>query len=265
MKNVLKTLLLVLLVTLSQITSAQDGRVLNIPYVYQVHLCCWCWAASSNMIIRYYNNDVDLCEVVEYARTKNPSRFGTQNCCSTPTPNDCIKTNYIDGSTNGGITDILLHWGISNELISRPYTLTEIRTEIDNDRPFMFQWCPSGCHTMVGRGYEDDNIYVINPGDGYHVYNYDWLVEQGTGSQVWDYTHRLFTNPPCGDATTLFTTPINADITAEETNTIEIGSTIDNNSNVILMAGNVIILQPGFTIKKGSTLKLETNLSLGCP
>ena len=263
MKKRFKYLLLLLTVTVNTMF-AQDGKVLNVPYVYQEYLCCWCWAAGCDMIAQYYGNEVELCEIVEYARSRNPQRFGHCNCCNTPTPDSCINSNLISGT--GGIPDILTHWGINNSLMSNYYyTLAEIKSEINGNRPFMFQWCSGrGCHTMVGRGYNGSDIYVINPGDGYHIYDYNWVVYSDQNYPVWKYTHKINTSPVCGDAILYYSSPITTDMTISGTNAIIIESTISNNSDVIVRSPTEIYLNPNFEITTGSTLDLDIDPSLDC-
>ena len=244
--------------------SAQDAKILNVPYIYQVHLCCWCWAATCNSVIEYYGTDVDLCEVVEYARSQNPGRFGTQNCCNTPTPSSCISTNPNTGT--GSQSDILNHWGISNSFFTNSLSFSTVQTEIDAGRPVIFQWnwSSGGGHLLTCRGYDNpsSSLYYINPGDGYHIATYNWVVSGS--NHTWAYSFQLNTTPVCSDANSEFSQPINSDINYEESNTIKINSTIDNNSNVEFKYGNEFIINPRFEIKQGSTITIEPDASLPC-
>ncbi|MGM0407860.1 MAG: C39 family peptidase [Bacteroidota bacterium] len=243
--------------------SAQDTRVLNVPYIYQVHLCCWCWAASTNSVIQYYGSDESLCEVVEYARSQNPSRFGTQNCCNTPTPNACINTNYWTGA--GSVCDILDHYGISNNDIMSSLAFNTVRSEINAGRPIVFGWLwnGGGGHVLTLRGYDQPStsVYYIDPSDGYHIASYAWVVNDGT--HTWGATSQLITTPSCSDANSLFTESINSDLNYEETNTIEINSTI-NNADVEFRCGNRFTINPGFKVNDGSTFIIETDENLLC-
>ena len=242
---------------------AQDARILNVPYIYQVHLCCWCWAATCNSIIEYYGTNLNLCDVVEYARSENPGRFGTQNCCNTPTPSACINTNLLTG--DGSVSDILDHWGITNNAFWDNLSYNDVQAEINSGRPIMFAWLwdAGGGHALTLRGYDEpsSSVYYIDPSDGYHIATYDWVIDGGT--HEWAGTSQLTTTPTCSDANTEFTEPINSDINYEESNTIEINSTI-NNADVELRYGNEFIINPGFEINVGSTLIIEPDEDLPC-
>ncbi len=117
---------------------------------------------------------------------------------------------------------------------------------------------------LTCRGYDDPttSLYYIDPSDGYHIATYDWVVDNGT--HEWTNTVQLTATPACSDANSEFTEPINSDVDYEETNTIEINSTIDNNSDVHFRYGNEFIINPGFEIKLGSTIIIEPDESLPC-
>ena len=100
--------LVVLFLTVSQNIKCQ---VLNLPLLPEIQCNTWCWAISCRHIIYYYGNDnITLCEIAEYARTRNPNRFGQTNCCQS-IDNGCCNGNFLSGA--GGMTEIFSHWGLS--------------------------------------------------------------------------------------------------------------------------------------------------------
>lgn len=243
--------------------SAQDARILNVPYIHQVHLCCWCWAATCNSIIEHYGTNLNLCTVVEYSRSRNPSWFGTQNCCSTPTPGACINTNALTGA--GSISDILNHWGISNNAFWDNLSFNTVRNEINAGRPIMFawEWDGGGGHALTLRGYNEPSasVYYIDPADGFHITSYSWLVDGG--NHEWTGTAQLTTTPNCSDADSEFNNSIYSDINYLETNTIRINSEIIN-ADVTFRYGNRFIINPSISINAGNTLSVQPDQSLLC-
>jgi len=167
---------------------------------------------------------------------------------------------------NGSIEDILLHWSINSSSSSSELTFAQSQNEIDAGRPFIFRWgwTSGGGHFLVGRGYDtpSNSLYYVNPADGYHIATYDWIVDNS--SSDWTHTLSMTSTPSCINANSVFSDPINSDVNYEETNTIEINSTIDNNANVQFKYGNEFIINPGFEIKKGSTITIEPDATLPC-
>src|SRR5690349_12040868 len=54
---------------------ASPARTLNVPYVPQ-RTPVWCWAAVSEMVLRYYGNPADQCQVVSVYTGRNCCAFG---------------------------------------------------------------------------------------------------------------------------------------------------------------------------------------------
>ena len=245
-----KIIIFIIAIIFASSLSAQDARILEVPYVNQVYSHAWCWAAASASVILYYGTQVELCEVVEYARSRNPGRFGYENCCNIPTPENCIKTNYW-GFT-GGILDILNHF-IGGYVDGFPVIFTTLTNEINSGRPVYFT---RDQHALVLRGYDNPSftIYYIDPNHGYKI---------ETFTPNWVSQARFTVTPSCSDAISEFSQPINSNLYYEETNAIKLNTTITN-ADVEFRFGNELIVNPGFDINLGSSLFLNPNPPLAC-
>lgn len=162
--------------------SASAG-VLDVPERIQV-LNQWCWAGSSEAVLNYYG---------VWATQSEIGSYGTegQNIW-----------NWLYGSSTGptrrGINMILDNWSVAN--VYGYYTLTQSAAEdrIDAGQPFVIRWGwdSGGGHFVVGRGYEGDDVYYLDPwpGNGYQVAAYDWVVRGGT--HTWTHTLECTELPP---------------------------------------------------------------------
>lgn len=247
---------------LSLSVSAQDQRQLNVPHILQENEY-WCWAASTNSVIDYYGvYDLELCEVVETARELNPDYFGEDDCCY---PDNCLQGNFFDDDTDGSICGLLHYYDINNNCLGRVLTFNEVKTEINSGRPFIIRWEFSEfAHAITITGYDEPSakINIIDPDDGNYLEYYSWVVQNALFD--WDTTAQLTTTPTCSDANSIFTETINTDLFYEESNTIEISSTINNNADVEFYYGIGFKIEPGFNIAVGCTLVIEPDGDLSC-
>jgi hypothetical protein len=173
-----------------------DAQVLNLSQVIQEQ-SQWCWAATSSCGLDYFGYPVEQCTIAEYTRTvASWHNFGPVNCCTDPNQG-CNYWNYMFGST-GSLEDILIHFGnlhVNN--LSTTLSLSEIQTEVNAARPFIFRWgwYSGGGHFLVGYGISGSNIYYMNPlpGYGFEIATYTWLLDDGNHS--WTHT-QTFCVPP---------------------------------------------------------------------
>lgn len=131
----------------------------------------WCWAASGQMVMDYLGHDVSQC-------TQADNRFGRNDCCNQPVPNDCVlggwpefdKYNFSFAKT----TNAPLSWG-------------DLKAEVSaNDRcgnrPFCFTWKwlgpNGGGHVMVAIGYQ--TISLMTGKYNWVEVNDPWPVDQGS-------------------------------------------------------------------------------------
>jgi len=135
------------------------AQVLNVNNNEQLYNQ-WCWAASSKTVLDYYGFVNQQCDIAEWVRTTATfHNYGSVNCCTDATQG-CNYWNYNYGS-EGSIQDILIHFGnLQNTGVANALTLTEITTEIQNNRLFVIRWgwSTGGGHFIVGHGISGNNI-----------------------------------------------------------------------------------------------------------
>jgi hypothetical protein len=158
----------------------------------------WCWAGSSACVLKYYGKNISQCTIAEYTRTVCTwHNFGSINCCTDPSQG-CNYWNYNWGSA-GSIQDILQHWSIINNGVSNSLSTTQIQTELNNQRPFIFRWgwTSGGGHFLVGHGFisSSNKMYYMDPwfNEGLHIADYSWIVSNSDHS--WTHTNLITTNP----------------------------------------------------------------------
>ena len=158
----------------------------------------WCWAGSSACVLKYFGNNISQCSIADYTRTVCAwHNFGTVNCCSDPLQG-CNYWNYNWGYA-GSIQDILQHWGVTNSGVSNSLSISQIQTEINNQRPFIFRWgwTSGGGHFLVGHGLisSTSQVYYMDPwfNEGLHIASYSWIVSNADHS--WTHTNLISTNP----------------------------------------------------------------------
>jgi hypothetical protein len=236
-------------------------RVLEVPFITQQPHGQWCWAASTAMISTYYGNNSSMCGIVEWARLNitSPNRGGL-NCCGQPTPTPC--ENYL---FTWDIPSILGSQGLAC-ISSGVVSLANLQSYINDNRPLLILGTKStsaNFHSLVIIGYNNSDLYYIDPIDGYYITSYTNATTMeclGAFNSKWRfYTYRITTNhcPPY-----LFlhnTIGSNASIHAQVSLTID--GKINNNSNVTLLSGSIITLNPGFEIQVGSSLNVNVTSS----
>lgn len=288
MKKIIKTIIFLFLFTSAY---AQDRRILDVNMLYQ-EKSNWCWDASSQMILDYYNISLTQCEIAEIARvidernyhihypnSTSPNHFGTLNCCSTN--NYCNKANGLYTTvlsapgSKGGVNTILDSLNIANSKINSYLSLSNVKNEINSWNPFIIRWGWYGTnqgHAVVCKGYDGNYLYINDPDildnhpGGSSIKNYDWVVENAGEiyHHQWTSTLVLDTQPSCGHSMSWFTQPITTNISCSETDYIEISSSISNNTNVNISFGKECLLNIGFEIATGSSLSIMPNSTLNC-
>jgi len=164
-----------------------SSTILNLPECIQEQTN-WCWAGSSQAILHYYNMPVTQVEIAQY---------GTEGA---------NEWNWLYGSselpTRRGIDMILDHFAglqsIAGDYIyALPYS--EVVAEIDSLQPFVTRigWTTGGGHFIDCYGYEQNNLYLMDPwpGNGYTIYDYNYY---SNGSPDFAWTHTLTLNSGVG-------------------------------------------------------------------
>jgi hypothetical protein len=177
----LKTICSIALVALHFIFGISAGYgdgVLPIPEVIQSE-SNWCWAACSRGIMMYYGVDWSQCEIAHVVRACK--EWGIDDCCLNPGSMYCNQPNYAIDTLPCGIPWVLVNMGgLNGYNVGGPHSKSSIVSYINAGKPFMmgWSWPGGGGHALVGRGIVGNNVYYINPaqGYGYQVANYDWVV-----------------------------------------------------------------------------------------
>ena len=116
----------------------------------------WCWAAVTEMVGEYYYQPVEQCKEAN-------SQFGRSDCCSGSKSNKstCRKPAWHRMGSKG-LT-------FRQTSMGRPLTWEQIKTEINNLRPFAFSvyYKSGGGHIMLAAGYKEVQgqkfVYVLDP------------------------------------------------------------------------------------------------------
>ncbi|MBK9579860.1 MAG: C39 family peptidase [Fibrobacterota bacterium] len=206
--------------------------VLDVPEVIQEQTE-WCWAGTTNAVLRYYKTPLKQCEIANYTRTTATFHdFGTADCCTSP-KGACNYWNYNWGEP-GSIQEILKHWGVNNTGRGGSLTLSAARTELDAKRPFIVRWAykTSGGHFVVGHGLTDSSLHYMDPwpGEGSKIAKYSWVVSNS--QKDWQGTNVMTTTPVSSISSP--SRQVSAAITARLSNSVmsvsyqlESGSSVD--------------------------------------
>lgn len=151
----------------------------------------WCWATDSQCILEYYGTKKTQCEIVEYARTLQPSTFGSSNCCGGSVPSKCNNPNEI--KYNYGITGMIDHFGsIKGTAQDGPISASKVTSELTAKRPFVIgiSWSSGGGHVVVGCGFNSstNSMTIMDSWTGSKTtskYNSNGSISTGSGSGTW--------------------------------------------------------------------------------
>ncbi|NLN63795.1 MAG: hypothetical protein GX146_13085 [Myxococcales bacterium] len=184
----------------------------------------WCWAASSQSVLRAYGQTPSQCDIATFARQKNPNLLGNGTCCNMPggfySSEACNMWNYNWGYP-GSIQDILQQWGVSStglgHMGGNPFPYDQVRAEIDAGRPFIIRWGHAqGGHFAVGYGYLSDaqqTMYVFDPwpSEGAKIAAWSQVNNGILPGYKWEHTNVMTSNPPPIDTDTDTGPPVDTD------------------------------------------------------
>jgi len=136
----------------------------------------WCWDASSQAVIFYYNQSPRQCEIANYAWNSN-------KCCT------ATGTFYskLQGCNKA-------NWGITRTAVDSSRTWAQCVSDLDNGKPIVMRWgwTSGGGHMLVVYGYITTGSYLKYmdpwPGEGYTTALYTWV----NSSSDHDWTHSLY-------------------------------------------------------------------------
>jgi hypothetical protein len=116
--------------------------LLNVPLIPQA-TCCWCWAASGDMVMTYTGHPMPQCKQAAYQFGQSES-----SCCASTPAGACVS---------GGIVEIG-HYGFTFQQTgdSTPLTPAQIEDQISNKHmPWILNPHSTGFgHVTVGVGYK---------------------------------------------------------------------------------------------------------------
>ena len=179
--------------------NASSQSILDLGDTPQEH-SEWCWAAIVQSILSQSAPIDAQCEIVEWARERNPELLGTDNCCEIDpkfrSESPCNHSNWT-GNHPGSVQDILQNHGVDNSPRLGALSFDEIAHEIENGRPFIVRWEMHGGsgHFVVGHGYDDDvdqTVYYWNPwpGEGFKITTYKWIKES-VSNHRWTHSNTI--------------------------------------------------------------------------
>jgi hypothetical protein len=158
-----------------------NSQILDVPQKDQEE-SQWCWAATSQAVLEYYDTIKTQSEIAEY---------GT---------NGENIWNWLYGSSSDpvrrGVNLILNHFGnISSETYGTSLTLNNVEDEIGNKRPIPFRWLwdGGGGHILLIHGIIDSLVYLMDPFYSPTINSYNWVLEGS--SHTWTHSLKLLTTP----------------------------------------------------------------------
>jgi hypothetical protein len=168
----------------------------------------WCWASSTQAIVRWLGGNVNQCTLADELRVE--SGWGYDQCCSygfrtlqypgyvCNQPNNLFYPGYLP------VEQMLLDRDIDTTPINGTITQNAVQTEVNAGRPFIFRWGwdTGGGHFLVCHGQQGTYTHYFDPGplaNNFQVNTYNWVVDGATHT----WTHTLRTdespNPPIPD------------------------------------------------------------------
>ncbi|MCL2246270.1 MAG: T9SS type A sorting domain-containing protein [Lentimicrobiaceae bacterium] len=171
----MKKYILLLFLGVTCTLNAQDIAIC-VPLVEQ-EKDSWCAVAASQCVLAYLGPNhpyVPQCKIMEYVQEKIPHTYGSEKCCTVPTPQKCNQGIYLYGQ-EGTVQAILSYFGYIN---SNPYPLfypwpAEIAAYLRNDRPFIISLKNQyygAQHAVVVYGMNvggSNLIYYMDPSPGH--------------------------------------------------------------------------------------------------
>lgn len=145
----------------------------------------WCWAASGQMVMETLGRTVRQC-------TQANNRLGRNDCCNSPTPQDCIKGGWPEFQKYGFSFSMTQGAPLSWAALQRQLA----RGESCRNAPVAFSWgwTGGGGHMMVAKGYktvggtryvEINDPWAPNVGD-HRFITYDFYVASPGSHTHWN-------------------------------------------------------------------------------
>jgi len=230
------------------------AQTLDVPVVAQQEVF-WCWAASSQAVLDYYNAQTiaSQCQIADWARTAGD--WGADDCCVNSGGNVCNQINNIC-TGNTSIRSILRNWEVESDCVFDwaekvpPLPPDQIEDEIEAGRPFVMRILDFTGHFVVGDGFQRGNdgqvlVRYMDPwGQGDHVWalyeDLEQLVQPDPADPktlpYWNIALQLSTNPWTVDKAVLT------------------GDTVPDGATISEVSGHVYGLAKGFDVNDAGTV-----------
>ena len=174
-----------LILVFSTLGCSIGAVILDVDQIQQ-EMTNWCWAATSQSVLRYYGHDFTQTQIAAY---------GTDGA------NDW---NWLYGSTENptrrGI-DMILHnfGGLESLSYERSFDIVESESDINSGKPLFVRWGwnTGGGHFVVLKGIEDNTAYLMDPWYGATINSYSWVLS-GSG-HTWTHSLQMLTAPVAND------------------------------------------------------------------
>jgi hypothetical protein len=142
--------------------SFPDTKVLGVPAIPQLTQV-WCWAASSEMVLTYFNKPAPQCSIVSY--------WTNLPCC--PYGNG-VQGCYIGAPSIAMIANAIQVGGVGALQTGAPLTFAQVKEAIATNHPVVMGYSGSfSGHVVVLHGYDAaGNIYINDPLYGSFVVPY---------------------------------------------------------------------------------------------
>lgn len=180
-----KTLIPVLMALILLGSSLSAQTILQVPERIQEQTQ-WCWDACSQAIMAYYGTEMSQCAIANWTRVQ--AGWGDDDCCTNGSGAICNQPWYSAGHP-GSVSAIIANFaGITSTWHGSVFSQATSSAVLGDWRPYGFRWGwdGGGGHFLVARGFNGSDIHYMNPGSGYAVGDYDWVVSGG--SHTWTET-----------------------------------------------------------------------------
>lgn len=181
----LRKICFTLLVVFSTLGCNISAIILDVDQIQQ-EMTNWCWAATSQSVLRYYGFDFTQTQIAVY---------GTDGA---------NEWNWLYGSTENptrrGIDLILYNFGnIETISYERSFSFAEGENEINHSKPLFVRWGwnSGGGHFVVLKGLEDDTAYLMDPWYGATINSYSWVLSGG--GHTWTHSLQMQSAPVSND------------------------------------------------------------------
>lgn len=153
------------------------SRTLSVPFIAQ-RTPVWCWAATSTMVLNYYGNLADQCQIVSYILQRNCCLFGVgDSFCATTASLQAMQAAMAFG-------------GVRSTYVPSPLTFEQIVTEIGSGRPIILSYRGSfSGHvvTLVGYNRTNQTVVIYDPYYGIFTVPYGATFSYN-GQLIWSET-----------------------------------------------------------------------------